>query len=204
MRATGTYAAYTLTTQGPLREDGWLRSFREGRSVDASGAPLPWLTYPALEFLAARIRPEWRVFEYGSGASTHWWAKRVREVVSVEHDPGWYAKVRGGLPANAKLSHVPLVPGGDYARSAAREPGGFDVVVIDGRDRVNCARAALVGLQPRGVIVWDNSDRADYAEGYALLAAAGFRKVPFVGMAPVFNQKSETGVFYRDGNVLGL
>jgi len=204
LRSTGTYAAYSLVTQGPLREDGWLRSFREGRCVDAHGEPVPWLTYPAIDFLAARVRPEWSVFEYGAGASTHWWAKRVREVVSVEHDRAWYERARRGLPASVTLTHVELVRGGDYAWSASRDPGRFHVVVIDGRDRVNCASAALVGLRPDGVIVWDNSDRAEYADGYAALAAAGFRKVPFIGMAPVFNQKSETGIFYRDANVLGL
>ncbi|MEO5617729.1 MAG: FkbM family methyltransferase [Candidatus Eisenbacteria bacterium] len=204
LRSTGLYAGYSLLTQGPLREDGWLRSFRAGHPVDAAGEPVPWLTYPAIEFLAARVRSEWRVFEYGAGASTRWWAARVSEVVSVEHDRGWYERVKGGLPATVTLRHVPLEYGGDYARSAAANPGRFDVVVIDGRDRVNCARAALVGLNPTGVIVWDNSDRAEYAEGHSLLLAAGFRKVPFVGMAPVFNQKSETAVYYRDGNVVGL
>lgn len=204
LRATGLYAAYSLLTQGPLREDGWLRSFREGSPVDATGRPVPWLSYPAIEFLAARVRPEWRVFEYGAGASTRWWAGRVAEVSSVEHDREWYERVKDGLPAHVTLRHVPLEYGGDYARSAAAHPGRFDVVVIDGRDRVNCARAALTALSPAGVIVWDNSDRAEYAEGHALLAAAGFRWVPFVGMAPVFNQKTETAVYYRDGNVLGL
>lgn len=200
----GLLPAYSLLTQGPLKDDGWLRSFREGRPVDASGAPVPWITYPAIEFLARRVRPEWRVFEYGAGASTRWWAARVREVVSVEHDRDWYERVREGLPPHVRLSHVPLGGDGAYARSAAAEPGAFTVIVIDGRERVNCASAALTGLSPDGVIVWDNSDRPEYSEGYARLAAAGFRKVPFIGMIPVHNQKSETGVFYRDGNALGL
>lgn len=200
----GLRSAYSLLTQGPLRDDGWLRSFREGRAVDAGGRPIPWITYPAIEFLARRVKPEWRVFEYGAGASTRWWAAHVHDVVSVEHDRAWYERVSEGLPANVRLSHVPLEPAGAYAASAAAEPGAYEVIVIDGRDRVNCARASLVGLARGGVIVWDNSDRPGYAEGYALLAAAGFRKVPFIGMIPVHNQKSETGVFYRDENVLGL
>lgn len=204
LRSTGLYAAYSLMTQGPLREDGWLRSFREGTPVDAAGESVPWLTYPAIEFLASRVRPEWRVFEYGAGASTRWWAKRVAEVISVEHDRDWFERVGTGLPSNVSLTHVALIAGGDYSRSAAAYPGRFDVVVIDGRDRVNCARAALVALNAGGVVVWDNSDRPEYAEGHALLVAAGFRRVQFVGMAPVFNQKSETAVYYRDGNALGM
>lgn len=203
-KATGLYAAWSLLTQGPLKSDGWLRSFRDGRSVDAAGNPLPWLTYPAIELLARAARPDWQVFEYGCGESTLWWAARVAKVVSCEHDADWAAKIRARAPAHVELLHVPLDGSDAYAGTAARWPGRFDVVVIDGRRRVRCAEAALVALHPRGVIVWDNSEREEYREGYARLAAVGFRKVPFIGMIPIFNQKSETGIFYRNGNVLGL
>ena len=50
---------------------------------------VPWWTYRAVDavegWLAARPRPV-RAFEYGSGASTLWLARRVDEVHSVEHD----------------------------------------------------------------------------------------------------------------------
>lgn len=202
--ALGLYLPWKLTNRGPLVTDGWLRSFREGKPVDAEGRPIPWLSYPAIEFLAARVRPEWSVFEYGAGASTLWWAGRVREVVSVEHDAEWAKKVRAESPANAELLEVPLEYGGEYARTAARWPARFDVVVIDGRDRVNCATAALTALKPAGVIIWDNSDRGEYRPGLEALAAAGFRRVPFIGLLPVHWQKNETSILYRDGNVLGL
>ena len=204
LKWTGLYGAFSLMRRGPLRDDGWFRSFREGRSVDASGRPIPWFTYPAIEFLATRVTSRMRVFEYGCGASTRWWAERVHEVVSVEHDRSWYEQVAADLPANVTLRHVELVYGGDYAATARHSPGRFDIVVIDGRDRVSCARAALVALTEDGVIVWDNSDRPDYQEGYALLEREGFRKLPFVGLTPIFSEKSETGVFYRAANCLGL
>jgi hypothetical protein len=204
LQTLGLYAAWKLTTQGPLKTDGWLRSFREGRPVDAAGKPIPWLTYPAIEFLAARTRPEWRVFEYGAGASTRWWAARVADVTSVEHDPAWHARVAADLPANVTLLHVPLEPRGPYAATAARWPHAFDVVVIDGRDRVRCVDAALEALKPSGVIVFDNTDREDYRPGLERLAAARFRKLEFIGLIPVFHQKSETAILYRDGNCLGL
>jgi len=69
----------------------WVASFKPGYMPDAA---LPWLSYDAIEFLAARVARGWRVFEYGSGGSTLFWLERGAEVVSVEHDPQWYAQLQ--------------------------------------------------------------------------------------------------------------
>jgi len=187
-----------------LHADGWFRSRREQRCVDLAGNPIPWLTYPAIEFLARRVRPDLTVFEYGSGASTLWWASRVARVVAVEHDAGWARDLSGRLPANASVHHVPLEGGEGYARAAAAQGMLFDVVVIDGRDRVRCVPAAIEALRPAGVIVFDNTDRPQYAEGDRLLAAAGFRRIDFVGMAPMSDQKTQTSIYYRSDGCLGI
>src|ERR1017187_8783871 len=93
LKALDLHGLYSLKRRGPLLEDGWFRSYREGASVDASGSPLPWMTYPAIEFIRKRVKPDMSVFEYGSGGSTIWWANQVREVISVEHDRAWFEKV---------------------------------------------------------------------------------------------------------------
>ncbi len=204
LRAVGLYTWYTISTKGPLKESGWLRSFDEGEPVDDQGGPVPWMVYPAVEFLVPRLRPDMSVFEYGSGNSTLWWASRVRELVSCEHDPAWYEKVRAGVPANVTMLHVPLVPGGDYCRKVSEYREAFDIVIIDGRDRVNCAVHAMTALKPDGVILWDDTYRSEYQEGYDALARAGYRRIDFRGFAPVFNQYGQTGIFYRPGNCLGI
>jgi hypothetical protein len=38
-----------------------------------------------------------KVFEYGSGGSTLFWAGHVKEVISVEHDKQWYDKLANEL-----------------------------------------------------------------------------------------------------------
>lgn len=195
---------FHLKASGALKEDGWFRSFRERASIDADGNPLPWITYPAIDFLARRIRPEMTVFEYGSGASTRWWASRVRHVVACEHDAAWYQKVRRNLPANAELHHVPLEYGGDYSKKILEYQNAFDLVVVDGRDRINCAINALSALKPDGVIVWDNSERKRYEPGFEALAERGFKKLEFTGMCPMSTLKAETGIYYRPGNCLGI
>lgn len=198
------YSSYALRRCGAISEDGWFRSYREQAAVDAAGNPIPWITYPAISFLAKRIRPEMTVFEYGCGNSTRWWAARVARVVSCEHDLAWHQKVLPTLPSNAELHHVPLEYGGDYCRQVARSGETFDIVVIDGRDRVNCAKQAIHALKPGGVILWDNSDRVDYAVGYEFLHEHGFKKIEFSGLSPITLAKNETGIFYRPDNVLRI
>lgn len=204
LRALDLYALYSLRRSGILLTDGWFRSFREQASIDAQGEPLPWVTYPAIEFLRRRLRADMSVFEYGSGGSTLWWAKRVSEVVSVEHDRSWFEKLSSSIPANVSLFHIELNDGGRYSRKIAEYNGKFDIVVVDGRDRVNCLKNSLRALNPGGVIVLDNSDRPQYAAGVEWLMANGFRKIEFVGMAPIVHSKNETAIFYRDDNVLGI
>ena len=203
LQAAGLHGAYHLM-KGPLKTDGWYRSWDEGVPIDPEGRPLPWINYPTIDFLARHVRPDMSVFEYGCGHGTLWWAARVREVIACEHDAEWIERIRTRAPAHVTLRHVPLQVDGDYCRVVAGYPGRFDIVVIDGRDRVNCARHAPTGLKPGGVIVWDNTEREEYRPGFEALAAAGFRRVEFMGLVPGLNEKLEASVFYRDGNVFGL
>ncbi|MGF1535849.1 MAG: hypothetical protein ACFB4J_05085 [Elainellaceae cyanobacterium] len=92
--------------QHTLRPLGWLDAAKVNLPIDANGAPLPWWTYPAIEFVATWVRPEMRVFEYGGGHSTLWWAKRVQQVTTIDHDRSWVAKIEGSLPAPHIISYV--------------------------------------------------------------------------------------------------
>jgi hypothetical protein len=193
-----------LLKTSPLQVDGWFRSFRDNAPVDGAGNSIPWIAYPAIEFINMRVKPEMSVFEYGCGGSTSWWASRVKEVVACEHDEKWYAKIKNSLPDNVTLHHVPLEYGGEYAGKVSEFPEKFDIVFIDGRDRKNCAISAVKGLKPNGVIIFDDSNRAEYNEGYQFLFQNGFRKIEFVGMYPLGIIKTETAIFYRSDNVFNI
>lgn len=198
------HGLYSLKRRGPLFEDGWFRSYREGAAVDASGAPLPWITYPALEFIKRRVQPNMTVFEYGSGGSTIWWSNHVGKVISVEHDRAWFAKVRTRLDSRSTISQIDLEYGGAYSKAVLQYEATFDIVVVDGRDRVNCLKNCLRALKPSGVVLLDNSERPEYAEGINFMYSNGFRHIEFVGLSPIVNMKSETTIFYRSENVLGI
>ena len=183
---------------------GWIRSAHHKRAMSQHGDPLPWYTYGAIWFLSKRINPAWSVLEFGSGQSTLWWAARVKSVTAIEGNAKWYAFLRERLPANVTYKFVPLDQDGKYCRAGLDAPASFDVVVIDGRDRVNCARNVLDKLRHDGVIVWDNSDREKYQDGFAFLAAHGFKRLEFHGSGPVNALPWETSIFYRPTNCLGF
>jgi len=193
-----------LKHNGDLRRRGWFRSFRTATPVDADGEPLPWFTYAAIDFLEPRVRSDMRVFEYGSGHSTLWWAARVASVTSYEHDRGWYERLLNTLPANVEYHHVRLTPAEKYAAGCAEAGVRFDIIVIDGRHRVACAKHAVSALKEDGVIIWDNTNRSSYDEGCTGLMASGFKRIDFAGMGPADFCGWTTSVFYRQQNCLGI
>ncbi len=202
LQALDLFSSHLLRADSYLQVRGWFRSFREGKAVDASGAALPWMTYAAIEFLEERAGRGLRVFEFGAGGSTLWWAARVHAVVSCELDRGWYQSLSQIAPANVQLVHAE--PGVAYAEQVSRWPEKFDLIVIDAEERVACARRAVAALRPGGVIVWDNSEREADAEGYAHLLSLGFKELRFSGMGPINPYGWRTSIFYRAENCLGL
>lgn len=169
----------------------WARSLFAIYRIDTMiRLDLPWWTFDAIEHTNAflRDRPNARVFEYGSGASTVWLARRAGSVTSVEHDPSWYELVRKKVDGygNARLLHVPAdsesrtdptcvseKPGWKgrsfraYADAIDGEAGQFDLIVIDGRARPACLRKAVPRLKEDGMILFDNSHRRAYRQAIA-------------------------------------
>jgi Methyltransferase domain len=187
-----------------LKQVGWYDSFRSFRPVDGNGEAIPWYTYAAIDYLGGRVGKDMTVFEYGSGNSTIWWAQRVLRVVSCEHDEEWFASMRAKVPGNVKYLHFDLADRDRYANEIKNYDKEFDVIVIDGRRRVDCAKNCLGALKDTGVIVWDNSDRDSYREGYDFLTANGFKRLDFSGLGPINAYGWCTSVFYRAQNSLGI
>lgn len=115
----------------------------------------PWFTLPAVRFLEARVTPATRVFEWGSGMSTLWFERRCGEVCSVESDPAWFRIVA----SQARCATLYQLQGAAYVEKLTEfPPGYFDVIVVDGLDRLSCFRLAIERLRRGGILVVDNSD----------------------------------------------
>jgi hypothetical protein len=198
------HGLYKLRHHSFLSEVGWLNSFQHQASVDQNNRPIPWMNYACLYFLEPRIHRDMTVFEYGCGNSTIWWSQHVSEVISCEHDLAWYQKILAIKPENAEIFQIDLQDGKSYSHKIAEYQNRFDIVVIDGRNRVNCAKNALAALKAGGVIIWDNTDRQEYQPGIDFLHEQGFKKIDFFGMVPVTTEGCVTSIFYKSKNCLDI
>mgnify|MGYP000216046892 CR=1 FL=1 len=68
------------------------RSIDEKVCADKDGTPIPWYTYPAIEYLSQFDYGGKRVFEYGCGYSSLFLAERAAKVISIEDNPEWFAR----------------------------------------------------------------------------------------------------------------
>lgn len=191
---------------GWARVSGWWRSMSFKKPVDAAGAPLPWYSYPAIHFIESRLpagsADDLRVFEFGSGNSTLWWAQRSREVVAVEDNAVWYNYVTSSMPPSVSYKLADGRPA--YVEALSNESGPFDIVVVDGSHREDCAREAAKKLTERGVVIFDNSDLPSHARAIDLLKAAGLKELQFYGLGPMNGHPWGTSIFYRDGNLFSI
>ena len=166
----------------------WASSLDGRRSPLEDG--LPWMTYAAIEWLSKNLKPHMKLFEWGSGGSTAFFARRVEKVVTVEHDAQWFNHVAQTIAhhgyANASLSLAEPTPPSSsepWYRSSdhryanltfSRYVGSidcypddyFDVVVVDGRARPDCIRHAVSKIKPQGYLLLDNSERDEYERGW--------------------------------------
>ncbi|MEH3113602.1 hypothetical protein [Pedobacter terrae] len=104
--------------KGYLNSIGWFTAFDKKQAVDGQGKALPWVTYSFIDFIKERIDKSQRIFEYGSGSSTIFYAERAGSVTSVEHDKGWFDKVKNTSPDNAEMIFCQLEQDGEYAKKS--------------------------------------------------------------------------------------
>ncbi|CAN5504540.1 hypothetical protein BH23ACT3_BH23ACT3_01310 [soil metagenome] len=167
----------------------WLRTllsiydFEDLRTFD-----VPWWTLVATRTVEEHLerRTDASVFEWGSGASTHWLAARCTHLMSVEHELYWAVRVGAELPDRAEVVVVEpdKLAGAEHAARSSKRgftrldfsryvaaidecTGPFDVIVIDGRAREACLTAAVRHLAPDGIIVFDDIERRRYRRAIA-------------------------------------
>jgi putative methyltransferase (TIGR04325 family) len=184
-----------------LESSGWLNSLLAGKPINKESKPIPWYTYPAIEFIEDKLRIDFRVFEYGSGQSTFWWAQRVAQVVSVENDTNWFLSIQNNLPKNVKLSCIEEAS--QYSAEILNYPDDyFDVIIIDGINRNACTKTCVNKLKNTGFIIFDNTDNKDYDEGVTFLDNKGFKRIDFYGLISSYTYKNCTSIFFINNEFL--
>jgi hypothetical protein len=197
-------ALLSYNEKGYLSSIGWFKAFDSKSPVDGQGNPIPWVTYSFIDFIKTRLNKQQAIFEFGSGNSTLFYARHVGIVVSVEHDKEWYEKITETKPDNAEMIFCELQPDGEYCRMPIRLEEKFDIIIVDGRDRVNCCKQAVEALSDVGVVVLDDSERDSYKEAIHFLRNEGFKQLSFSGISPGLFYEKATSVFYKPNNCLDI
>lgn len=186
----------------------------------------PWITFEAARQLETLVHADSRVFEFGIGGSTVFFANRAKEVASVEHDPHWFERTsaairaqglrnwQGELAQPTKADELNVSPSDlrGYRSSDASYTGysfrkyasaidryqneSFDVILIDGRARPSCFVHAVPKLKLGGVIILDNAEREEYREAEALGRLLGFEVTEYWGPGP-YNPYFWRTLFFR-------
>jgi len=197
-------ALLSFNHKGYLNDIGWFKGFDSKSPIDGSGNPIPWVTYSFIDFIKERLHKQHTVFEFGSGNSTFFYAKYAKKVVSVEHDKDWLKKIVESKPENSEMIFCELVRDGEYCRVPLTLKERFDIIIVDGRDRVNCCKQAVDALSDKGVVVLDDSERKDYSDGIDYLLKKGFKQIAFTGISPGLFYRKATSVFYKADNCLNI
>jgi hypothetical protein len=182
---------------------------------------IPWITFPAISHIQRFITRDMRVFEYGAGGSTIYFAGQVKEVISIEHDKEWVTKIfdlLAGLNINnvkLKISEPfkPEAPEKFYNSDNEKYNGlsfknyvleinnfpddYFDIILIDGRARNACFFHSINKLKKGGLLVWDNTERDRYRE-YFENSSYSLKKIEVPGPTPFSRYFTLTTIFVKE------
>jgi hypothetical protein len=159
----------------------------------------PWWNPRAIRYLKQNMPAEGLAFEWGSGGSTVWLSDGGLKVTAVESEQVWAEKVRQRCP-DADIHFIPGAESGNYRSEPQLRDRGrhffdeyvtaidefptatFDVIVVDGICRAECARHAIDKIKPGGIIVVDDTNWnfikivSRTFEGWDSLTLAGFKR----------------------------
>lgn len=176
------------------------RTIDEKICVDRDGNPIPWYTYPAIEYLSQFDYGAKKIFEFGCGNSSLFWANRAQSVTSIEDNLKWFEKWQQEFH-HENLDIRWRDEGEIYENAIFEDDTLYDVIVVDGKRRAECARTAVLKLAPGGMIILDDSDRIntsqEYREAVKVLKNADLIQVDFYGFCPMNAYTKCTSLFLR-------
>ena len=193
------------------------------RKNDPLKNDFPWITFRAEKFLQTILKKDMIVFEYGAGSSTLYFAKRVNQVFSIEHDINWFEQIQQTfdkqsinniicqliepefLDKNITSEYISMhnlyknKSFESYVKSIEVFPDEkFDVVMIDGRARTSCIKLAKNKIKKGGYLIVDNSERKYYFNGNDyILNANEWKPKHFIGPIPYFFHISKTSFYQK-------
>jgi hypothetical protein len=181
-----------LLIRNVLFHQGLYRAMVTDGPVEIDGQPTPWFTLPAVSYIRSMDLSSHRVFEWGSGLSTVFWAARAASVTSVEDNEDWFLRMKPKLESG-NVDYRLVMEEAAYVSAVGED--FYDLIVIDGSHRERCAETAASRLSPHGLIILDNSEWHPLAA--ETLRGAGLIEVDFAGLSAANSYTSVTSLFVR-------
>ncbi len=169
---------------------GHRNSVFQKQSVNPQGE-IPWFTYPSLDYISQLNLTDKVIFEWGSGNSSLYFSKLCKNIISVEDDENWYNTVSKNQKDNQKL--VLHKDATSYIKSIHDYNCKFDIIIVDGKYRAECASEAIQCLAENGMIILDNSDW--YKNTSKFLRSQNLIEIDFHGLGPINNYTWTTSFF---------
>jgi len=206
------FLKFILTHPKSIRYLGkWMKYRFFFRKKDYIKAGIPWMNLELIDWLRTYLKKDMKLFEWGAGGSTVFYAGLVDKVVSIEYDESYFGFVEKELKEKENVELILALPQktgklksfypqyvgycfDSYVQTIDAYPDRyFDVIVVDGRQRNACFRSALKKLKKDGIIVFDNFDREIYKKSqyYPDIAFLNIE-----GLMPFQANLGTTAIFY--------
>ena len=137
-----------------------------------SNSNIPYMNNDEIIDLVTYINRDTEMLEIGGGNSTIFLSKIVKKLVTIEHDENWSKTIKSEMEKSNfnsnwelhvvkpswKQSH-PFSPAEEgqflnYTNFILSLPNEqFDVILVDGRDRVKCAENSILKLKKNGILL---------------------------------------------------
>ena len=205
-----------IKNQFNLYKKSWINSSKNGFTVDENNLPIPWYAFEAIEFLKTNLTKNHTIFEFGCGASTLFFASKVKKVISLESNRRWFEIITSTLKnsgdflleknyfssANCEIFLMEDALDREEYQNFAKNYSQknhlkFDFVIVDSLKRFECVKNSFETIKNDGYLILDDSERPNYKKIYDFLQKNNFSYQDFKGIAPAQLRIKKTTFFKR-------
>ena len=174
----------------------FVKNFCEKKIENCLRAEIPWVSYNCRQLLISLLlnkkEKPMNIAEFGGGGSTLFFLNQASCLVTVEHDPKWFAEIKSTVLAKGYVKKwtailAPPDLGSPTLRSDYTDPDNycssesenvhyksyacaldaypdcfFDLIFVDGRARPSCVKHSAPKIRPGGHLIMDNTERSYY------------------------------------------
>ena len=186
---------------------GHFTSSIKNRSLNKFNKPIPWYTYPCIDFIDKIDFSKKKILEFGAGQSTLWWGNKSKKVLSFENDMLWFEKINSQKNFNTEVVFINNKNDIETGTINNNKIKNYcpDVIIIDGGiNRYTSLKISLKYIKNDGIVIIDNSEgyyeKEDKFKIYPMLnylQKKNYQRIDFYGYAPGVILPHTTSLFFK-------